>query len=122
MRNVLAVAKGLSDEGRLRALMALHAHHELCVCDLTSLLGLATATVSRHMSVLQRAELVDNRKEGRWVYYRLASPAPNTPQAEALAWVRKCLHDDPVTRKDQEKLKTLLCSAADECCDKKTPN
>jgi len=71
MEQTLRITKALADGNRLRAVMALVDHDELCVCQITELLGLATATVSRHMSMLQSASLVTSRKEGRWVYYRL---------------------------------------------------
>lgn len=70
MRELLAVTKALSDPNRVRALMALQAG-ELCVCQVIELLGLAPSTVSKHMAVLCQARLVETRKEGRWVFYRL---------------------------------------------------
>ena len=72
LTTVISTAKALSDAHRVRVLAALRDRRELCVCQITELLGLATATVSRHMSLLQAAQLVDSRKEGRWVYYRLS--------------------------------------------------
>jgi DNA-binding transcriptional ArsR family regulator len=78
MRDCLNITKALSDENRLRMLMALR-DGELCVCQLTELMGLAMSTVSKHLSILYQAGLVDARKEGRWMYYSLpgkgASPA-----------------------------------------------
>jgi DNA-binding transcriptional ArsR family regulator len=71
MREATRVFAALSDESRLRLVFALR-HGELCVCQLIALLGLAPSTVSKHLSLLRDAGLVDARKEGRWVYYRLA--------------------------------------------------
>ena len=45
---------------------------ELCVCQIVELLGLAPSTVSKHLAILKQARLVDSRKEGRWMFYRLA--------------------------------------------------
>jgi len=45
---------------------------ELCACQIIEMLGLAPSTVSKHMSILRQAGLVETRKEGRWIYYRLA--------------------------------------------------
>jgi AhpD family alkylhydroperoxidase len=44
---------------------------ELCVCQMIELLGLAPSTVSKHISILRPAELLESRKDGRWIYYRL---------------------------------------------------
>ena len=71
MRDILAVLKALADENRSRMLCALRSG-ELCVCQLVALLRLAPSTVSKHLSILRAARLVDSRKDGRWMYYRLS--------------------------------------------------
>lgn len=65
------VFKALGDETRLR-IVALLAHGELCVCHLEDALDLTQSTTSRHLAVLRNAGVVDCRREGSWVYYRLA--------------------------------------------------
>mgnify|MGYP001377373556 FL=1 len=75
MRAALRVTKALSDGQRVRALMLLRGG-ELCVCRIVEVLALAPSTVSKHLSILSEADLVDVHKEGRWAYYRL-------PQGEA---------------------------------------
>lgn len=76
MEQTLSMTKALADGNRLRVVMALTTCEELCVCQITEMLGLATATVSRHMSVLQNAGLVKSRKDARWVHYRLSETFP----------------------------------------------
>lgn len=76
MERTLGILKALADGNRLRVVMALCAHKELCVCRLTEMLGIAMATVSRHMSILQAAGVVAHRKESRWVHYRLREDFP----------------------------------------------
>ncbi len=71
MREVLAITKALADENRLRA-VGLLKDRELCLCQIAEVLGLASSSVSRHMSILQQARLVESRKQGRWAYFRLA--------------------------------------------------
>jgi len=71
MKQALRVFRALADETRVRLLYALR-HGELCVCQLIELMGLAPSTVSKHLSILRDADLLDSRKEGRWVHYRLA--------------------------------------------------
>jgi len=44
---------------------------ELCVCELTALLGVAQPTVSKHLRVLEDAGLVSSRREGNWMIYRI---------------------------------------------------
>ena len=63
--------KALGDETRLR-IVALLSHGELCVCHLESALGLTQSNTSRQLSVLRAAGVVEARRDGSWVYYRLA--------------------------------------------------
>ncbi len=65
--------KALSDETRLRILTLLTAG-ELCVCDLMAVLDLPQSTVSRHLAYLRNTGLVEDRRRGVWMYYRLTPP------------------------------------------------
>lgn len=106
MKEFLAVAKALSDESRVRALMALSGG-ELCVCQLIELLGLAASTVSKHMSLLYQAGLVETRKEGRWVYYRLADPEAPALAQGAIEWMSDGLRHDPKVKRDAARLRRV---------------
>ncbi|MFO7577824.1 MAG: metalloregulator ArsR/SmtB family transcription factor [Pelovirga sp.] len=70
MKNVAHIFKALSDETRLR-ILALLSSGELCVCDLMTVLALPQSTVSRHLAYLRNAGLVDDRRRGVWIFYRL---------------------------------------------------
>ena len=90
MREFMTITKALSDANRVRILLALR-RRELCVCQITELFGLAPSTVSKHLSVLNHAGLVQSRKTERWVYYRLADRTAPVTAREALDWVHKSL-------------------------------
>ena len=66
----MEAAKGLAHPARLR-MLAMLSTGELCVCQLTAVLELAPSTVSQHLSVLARGDLVSDRKEGKLAFYRL---------------------------------------------------
>lgn len=117
MQDFLAVTKALADESRLRLLLALEAG-ELCVCQLIEFAGLAPSTVSKHLSILRAARLIDGRKEGRWMYYRLAEESATAPAKAALAWVCECLHRDPGVRADKKRLKEVLRADPEDLCRK----
>jgi ArsR family transcriptional regulator len=65
--------KALGDRTRLR-ILALLAAGEVCVCNIHESLGLPQPTVSRHLAYLRRNGLVDTRRDGKQVYYRIGSP------------------------------------------------
>ena len=115
MREFMNITKALADENRIRALMALR-HGELCLCQLTELFGLAPSTVSKHLSVLYQAGLVESRKEGRWNFYQLPGKEASVEVREALDWVRKSLGGHPaVAEDDRNRRKVLQQDPADLC-------
>jgi len=71
LADTVAVYKALAHPARLRIISMLRGG-ELCVCQITAVLGAATSTVSAHLAELRRSGLVTERKDGRWVYYALA--------------------------------------------------
>jgi ArsR family transcriptional regulator, arsenate/arsenite/antimonite-responsive transcriptional repressor len=90
MELFIATARALGDPARARALVAL-AEGELCLCQLVHLLGLSPSMVSRHLSILRAAGLVETRKEGRWRFYRL--PGRSAPPAvrQGVRWAIESL-------------------------------
>jgi len=112
MEQVLNIIKALADKNRLRVVEALTIQKELYVCQITEMLGLAMPTVSRHMSVLQKAGLVKNRKEGRWVCYRLSEAFPSL----LLRWLNGVLASSHEIAKDIEKVRTILTYDLDALC------
>ncbi len=114
MKELLQITKALSEGNRLRVVVALMKHEELCVCQITEMLRLATATVSRHMSVLQNADLVQSRKDSRWVYYRLAKSFPKILRQ----WIVSSLENSTEIEKDIKTMETILSYAPDDLCKK----
>jgi ArsR family transcriptional regulator, arsenate/arsenite/antimonite-responsive transcriptional repressor len=112
MQDTLSIARALADSGRLRVLSVLLARNELCVCQITALLELATATVSRHMSVLHAAGLVRSRKQGRWVYYGLAEAFPPSLRA----WLEESFSASPQAAADRAAVERILDCDRDELC------
>lgn len=115
MREFLSITKALADETRVRLLMALTGG-EICVCQLVELVGLAPSTVSKHLSLLKQARLVEGRKEGRWMYYRLADEEVSEVVRKSLEWTRSCLEADGAVIRDRERLDAILkMDPADLC-------
>jgi ArsR family transcriptional regulator, arsenate/arsenite/antimonite-responsive transcriptional repressor len=115
MREFMAITKALSDPGRVRILLALR-RHELCVCQITELFGLAPSTVSKHLSVLHHAGLILSRKTERWVYYRLPDKSATVEVREALDWVQKSLNKTDEIIADAKRLAKILKMDLKEIC------
>ena len=112
--------RAIADPSRLRILKLLEPK-ELCVCQITAVLGSAPATVSKHLSVLRAAGLIAQRKAGRWIYYRLAERSTNPYAAAVLALVRGVLADDETIVLDRQTLETVKKVPVEVLCAKDAP-
>lgn len=106
------VLKALGHPVRLR-MAAMLRGGELCVCQMTAVLDLAASTVSAHLGDLKRAGLVEERKDGRWVFHRLAR---DEAAAAHLEPVWKSLARDPQLEADARVLRELRRVPVEELC------
>jgi DNA-binding transcriptional ArsR family regulator len=116
MKQLLAITKALSDPGRIRVLCALSDRGELCVCQIQELLDLAPSTTSRHMALLSAAGLVDARRDGRWVHYRLADEEARPGTREVIAWLVREASREKLIRADGPRLKSILKLTPEALC------
>ena len=84
MRTLTQVFKALSDETRLQMLGLLLKEGELCVCDFVDVLEITQSKASRHARHLVNAGLLDDRRDGTWVYFRIAD-RPGPSQSRVLS-------------------------------------
>ena len=114
--------KALADATRLR-ILGLLLTGEVCVCHIHESLKIPQPKASRHLAYLRRAGLVDTRKDGLWVHYRMATLGDPVLGAIADA-VRHALTHVDVVRRDADRLekKTGCClpapgdMTASACC------
>ena len=102
MRNHLKIFKALSDKNRLRIVKMLE-EKPMCVCEITAVLKLAPSTVSKHLSLLHGAELIEDRKDGKWVNYSLSRKSQIPFVSEVLKLLRRSLKDDSAVLTDMKK-------------------
>lgn len=76
-----AYFSALANDTRLRCLMLLSRHPELCVCELTHALGASQPHISRHLAQLREQGLVTDRRDGLWVYYSINPALPTWAKA-----------------------------------------
>jgi DNA-binding transcriptional ArsR family regulator len=65
------ILKALANETRLKMVRLLQ-NREMCVCELMVALSLTQPTASHHLNILENMRVIQNRKEGRWVFYSIA--------------------------------------------------
>jgi ArsR family transcriptional regulator len=102
VRPVSRLFKALGDETRLR-IVALLSHGELCVCHLQQALGLSQPNVSRQLAVLRAAGIVEDRRQGSWVHYRLL-PQQDRQRDRQLRGLVRAFAERALLRRDVEKL------------------
>lgn len=115
VREFIKITKALADPNRVCILLALR-KGELCVCQIVELSHLAPSTISKHLSILFHAGLVESRKEGRWIYYKLPGKEAPVVVREAVDWIKKSLNGDARVVADQKALERILEQDPAELC------
>ncbi|CAI0956788.1 metalloregulator ArsR/SmtB family transcription factor [Serratia proteamaculans] len=72
----LQLFKNLSEETRLTLVLLLRQAGELCVCELSGALAESQPKISRHLAMLRESGLLLDRRDGKWIYYRLSPHMP----------------------------------------------
>jgi ArsR family transcriptional regulator, arsenate/arsenite/antimonite-responsive transcriptional repressor len=100
--------RALADRTRLR-LLNLMGCGEICVCFLVEILGTNQPKISRHLAYLRRAGVVEARREGKWMHYRIVDP-PDPCAVRILADLRKWLAEDKGMERDRYRLVSVCCA------------
>src|SRR4051812_25393560 len=106
----MSLLKAFADPVRLRLVNLLAERDEVCVCHLHEALALPQPTVSRHLAYLRKHGIVATRKEGLWVYYRMARPTGDFHRM-LVACVGSCLSNLELLKADRRRLDRLT-----SCC------
>lgn len=93
LKTYIKVMKALADGNRARIIKMLQTR-EMCVCELRTALNLAQPSVSKHLRILEEAGLVERRKDGPWVNYRLSAAPDSLYAAQLQVMLRQWLNDD----------------------------
>lgn len=107
MREYLRVMKAAADGTRAKILKMLQ-QRELCVCEMQSVLRISQPSVSRHLRLLEEADLVRSEKDGMWSNFRLARPEESNVYSRViLDHLQDWLQDDPVVSGLLKHVKTV---------------
>ncbi len=114
MKTFIRVMKALSDPSRIKIMKMLEVK-ELCVCEITAVLGLAQSTVSKHLKILEDAGLVHSSKEGAWVNYKITEDYENEYAEVMQKHLKNWLGDVPEIQEGLVQVSTVnrlqICSA-----------
>ncbi|HYN85283.1 MAG TPA: metalloregulator ArsR/SmtB family transcription factor [Pyrinomonadaceae bacterium] len=107
-RGMELLFKALADRTRLR-LLNLMGGGEICVCFLVEVLKTNQPKISRHLAYLRRAGVVEARREGKWIHYRVAEPS-DAHAARVFVEVMRWLAEDPEMQRDRARLTNICCA------------
>ncbi len=116
MLDFLYISKAFAEENRLRILNLLK-EQELCVCQIVEVLKLAPSTISKHLSILEQARLVESDKRGKWVYYKLPVK-PSKEVKDSLKLVFSSTLESPQIKSDSKDLQKVLKVCVESLCKK----
>ena len=108
--NVERFFQALGDNTRLR-LLNLIGDQEVCVCYFVEILGGPQPKISRHLAYLRSAGIVQARREGKWMHYRIVMP-PHIGASQLLKQTLDSLQDDKAMQQDRTRLAKACCSPA----------
>jgi ArsR family transcriptional regulator, arsenate/arsenite/antimonite-responsive transcriptional repressor len=103
MKREAQLFKSLADETRLKILWLLKSQEELCVCDIMKVLGITQSKASRHLRYLYHLGLVNDRRDGLWMYYSL-SAVPGSQGEIVLKMLDDMLASKPEAKALRERL------------------
>ena len=98
----------LADRNRLR-LLNLMGDDEICVCFFVEILQMPQPKVSRHLAYLRNAGIVESRRDGKWIHYRM-TPPKDEHAVRVLNEVRKSSANDQEMQKDRLRLLKVCCA------------
>ena len=110
MKQEAELFKILGDPTRLRLAALLAVQGETCVCHLAHALDEPDYKVSRHLAVMRSSGLVEARREGTWMYYRLSEPK-NGFDRYLKDFLKTSLAEHPVFKSDCERISRSACRA-----------
>jgi len=106
MTDLSQIFKALSDTNRLRILKMLE-ERPLCVCEIQTVLSLATSTVSKHLSILRDAGLIYDEKVNKWVNYHLNRQSTNNVIKVLLPLLSTWMPQDDSTQSDLQTVRSV---------------
>lgn len=108
MKEEAALFKVLADPIRLRLAVLLALQGETCVCMLAHAINEPDFKVSRHLGIMRAAGLVEARREGSWMHYKLVEPRSRLEKCLQECF-RDCLADHKTVKADSKRLKNVTC-------------
>lgn len=108
LKSMETMFMALADKTRLR-LLNLMAADEVCVCFFTEVLGDSQPKISRHLAYLRNADLVEARRDGKWMHYSIKWPEDEGMRS-VLRSTLTALADDPEMRQDKANYTTVCCT------------
>ncbi len=106
MRKSIKILKAAGDRNRLRIIKILQHKDGVCVCEIQKILGVGQSTTSRHLRILEEAELIYTVREGKWINCFLNERAKENEIKSMLRMLEKWLEEDRQVRIDLKNLQT----------------
>jgi ArsR family transcriptional regulator, arsenate/arsenite/antimonite-responsive transcriptional repressor len=107
MKDALKIFKGLADPTRLR-IVSLLLRRDLCVCELMFILKMEQSRISHQLRILRDADLVEDKREGKWITYRISDKARSNLELLLSQLLKEQLRESEETIRDLGNLEICL--------------
>ena len=115
MRDLELSLKAAGDPTRTRILKLLEGGG-LCVCQIQAVLRLSPSTISKHLTILRNAGMVEDERDGKWIEYALTPNGANPYAERVLALLRGSLDRDPLVVADRKRLRKVKAVPLVDLC------
>ncbi|MCL5773078.1 MAG: metalloregulator ArsR/SmtB family transcription factor [Firmicutes bacterium] len=113
MKNTVKILKALADSNRLRILKMLQHKKGCCVCEIQHILGIGQSSTSRHLKILEEAELIRYERDGKWVNCYMNYGSNNKAIRDILNTLNGWLEEDNAILADKKQLtvtdRSIIC-------------
>jgi ArsR family transcriptional regulator, arsenate/arsenite/antimonite-responsive transcriptional repressor len=106
LKQIIKIIKALADENRARIINLLKNKKDICVCEITRIIGLAQPTISSHLKLLENAGLIESNKNGLWVNYNIVKSL-DLFSSEFIEMLCKNIENDKQIKADEQMVKKI---------------
>jgi ArsR family transcriptional regulator len=121
MKSAIKTLKAMADPTRLR-IVAVLLRSDVCVCELTAILGMEQSRISHQLRILRDADIVEDRRDGRWIVYAIPERSRRTLDLLIKNFLKKELAESAEITRDIARIKTSLRQSVRAACSSSSPS
>jgi ArsR family transcriptional regulator len=121
MKSAIKALKAMADPTRLR-IVAVLLRSDVCVCELTAILGMEQSRISHQLRILRDADIVEDRRDGRWIVYAIPERSRRTLDLLIKNFLKEELAESAEITRDIARIEASLRQSVRAACSSSSPS